>query len=102
MIVSARIGIGICIRAFQVNVKKCIFLNTNGLANRQAHFTFVGNRLVYYFPKSPFKIILPTLRSKPCLVVGMPVLRAIFCLTAVIPTALLREKLNPGIFISVQ
>lgn len=45
---------------------------------------------------------LPTLRSKPCLVVGMPVLRAIFCLTAVMPTALLREKLNPGIFILVQ
>lgn len=44
--------------------------------------------------------MLPTFLSKPCLVVGMPVFRLIFCFTAVIPTALFSEKLNPGIFIS--
>lgn len=69
---------------------------------RHCFYVLITCRLVYYFPKSPFIIILPTLRSKPCLVVGIPVLRAIFCLTAVMPTALLREKLNPGIFILVQ
>lgn len=65
-------------------------------------FVLIAIQSGYHFPKSPFKIILPTLRSMPCLVEGNPVLRAIFCFTAVIPTALLREKLNPGIFISVQ
>lgn len=69
---------------------------------RHCFYVLITCRLVYHFPNNPFRIILPTLRSKPCLVVGMPVLRAIFCLTAVTPIARLSEKLSPGIFISVQ
>lgn len=55
----------------------------------------------FFEPKTVFRTILPTFRSNPCLVIGIPVFRLIFCLAAVIPTALFREKLNPGIFILV-
>mgnify|MGYP006910062145 CR=1 FL=1 len=37
----------------------------------------------------------PTLRSKPCLVVGIPVLRAKLCFAPEIPTALFHENENP-------
>lgn len=59
------------------------------------------NRSDYFFPKIADITALPTFRSKPCRVVGMPVLRATFCLTAVMPTARLSEKLSPGIFIGL-
>lgn len=39
----------------------------------------------------------PTFLSSPALVVGIPVLRATFCLKADIPTARLSEKDKPGI-----
>lgn len=41
----------------------------------------------------------PILRSKPCFVIGIPVVLAIFCLIFVIPTALFIEKESPGIFV---
>lgn len=52
-----------------------------------------------FLPNTDFSIALPILRSNPCLVVGMPVFLAIFCFTALTPTALLSEKDKPGIFI---
>ena len=60
---------------------------------------------IYYFflePKIESSTILPTFLSNPCLVVGIPVFLLIFCLAAVIPIALLREKLNPRIFITIS
>ena len=42
---------------------------------------------------------LPILRSRPALVSGMPVSRAIFCFAWVIPNALFQENATPGIFI---
>ena len=47
-------------------------------------------------------IILPILRSRPAFDIGMPVWRAIFCLACVTPSALFREKDNPGIFIFIR
>ena len=41
----------------------------------------------------------PILRSRPSFVIGIPVVLAIFCLTFVIPTALLSENESPGIFV---
>ncbi len=58
--------------------------------------------LTYYFflePKIASITNRPTFLSKPCLVIGIPVFLLIFCLAAVMPSALLSEKLNPGIFI---
>ena len=55
----------------------------------------------FLFPKIEFRTNLPTFRSKPCLVVGIPVFLLIFCLAAVIPTARFQEKLNPRIFIYI-
>ena len=55
----------------------------------------------FLFPKIEFRTNLPTFLSKPCLVVGIPVFLLIFCLAAVIPTALFQEKLNPFIFIYI-
>ena len=52
-----------------------------------------------HFPKMVLMIALPILRSKPALEVGMPVLRAIWCLACVIPSARFQEKVSPGIFI---
>lgn len=43
----------------------------------------------------------PTFLSSPCLVVGIPVFLATFCFKAVMPTALLRENDNPGIFMAI-
>ena len=40
---------------------------------------------------------LPTFLSRPAFVVGMPVLRANFCLAAVIPSARFQLNDNPGI-----
>ena len=40
----------------------------------------------------------PILRSRPCLVVGIPVARATFVFKPEMPTARLSEKLSPGIF----
>ena len=52
-----------------------------------------------FLPKMALRIDDPTLRSSPCLVVGMPVVRANFCLAREMPKALFHEKDNPGIFI---
>ena len=43
-------------------------------------------------------IALPILRSRPCLVVGIPTARATLVFKPEIPTARLSEKLSPGIF----
>jgi len=53
-----------------------------------------------HFMPNDLSTMLPTLRCNPCFVVGIPVLRATFCLTLVMPTARFHEKDNPGIFIS--
>jgi hypothetical protein len=37
----------------------------------------------------------PTLRSKPCFVVGIPVLRATFVFNPLMPMARFKEKLKP-------
>ncbi len=55
-------------------------------------------RLFFFFPNRADITIDPTLRSSPPRVVGMPVARAIFCLAALMPTALFSENDNPGIF----
>ena len=49
-------------------------------------------------PVMPLMIALPILRSRPCLVVGIPTARATLVFKPEIPTARLSEKLNPGIF----
>lgn len=76
-----------------VNLLLCTYQFTYLLLRNSRHNHFL-------LPNKPFRTILPTFLSKPCLVVGMPVFRLIFCFAAVISTALLSEKLNPGIFIS--
>ena len=40
----------------------------------------------------------PILRSRPCLVVGIPTARATLVFKPEMPTARLSEKLSPGIF----
>ena len=45
---------------------------------------------------------LPTLRSTPCLVIGIPVVRDIFCFTFVMPTARFQENVTPGIFMPID
>ena len=42
-------------------------------------------------------MVLPILRSNPVIEVGTPVSRANFCLACIMPNALFREKLRPGI-----
>ena len=61
-------------------------------------------RLYLFFPlpRMVSITILPTLRSIPALVVGIPVLRVNSRLALVTPKALFHEKLNPGIFISIH
>ena len=46
-------------------------------------------------------MVLPILRSRPCLVMGMPVARAIFCLAPVMPIARFQENERPGIFMVI-
>jgi hypothetical protein len=57
---------------------------------------------VYRFLKILNKELIsnaPTLRSIPCRVVGMPVLRANFCFAEEIPIARFHEKENPYVFL---
>lgn len=46
-------------------------------------------------------ISLPNFLSAPARVVGIPVVRAIFCFDCVIPNALFQEKESPGILVFV-
>ena len=62
------------------------------------------NRLIFvYFrfllPVRTERTLCPILRSRPCLVVGMPVLRAIFVFKPLIPTARFSENDNPFMFV---
>lgn len=50
-----------------------------------------------YFPKSFLMIAPPIFLSIPCLVMGIPVFRLIFCFACVIPSALFHENVSPGI-----
>lgn len=50
-----------------------------------------------YFPKSILMIAPPIFLSIPCLVIGIPVFRLIFCFACVIPSALFQENISPGI-----
>lgn len=50
----------------------------------------------YFFPKSARIIMLPSFRSTPARVVGIPVFRAKFCFARVIPNALFHENDRPG------
>lgn len=52
-----------------------------------------------FLPPIAFNIEPPILRSKPCLVVGIPVALATFPLAALMPTARFNENENPN-FIS--
>ena len=54
-----------------------------------------------YFPKINLMRVAPILRSIPCLVVGIPVLRAMLCFTPVIPKNRLSENEKPliGLFL---
>lgn len=56
-------------------------------------------RLRRFLPNKAPSTMPPTLRSSPPRVVGMPVVRATFCLKAVTPSARFHENDNPGIFI---
>ena len=65
-----------------------------GLFGKQdtlAHFSSI------YFPKSFLMIAPPIFLSIPCLVIGIPVFRLIFCFACVIPSALFQENVSPGI-----
>lgn len=53
-----------------------------------------------HFPKMDLMIMWPILRSRPALLVGMPVLRANCCLAWVTPKALFHENDTPGIFMT--
>jgi amino acid permease len=61
--------------------------------------------LIYSFLLSPSvntdNIVDPTLRSKPNLVVGMPVLLATFVFKPLIPTARFSENDNPFIIVHI-
>lgn len=50
-----------------------------------------------YFPKSFLMIAPPIFLSIPCLVIGIPVFRLIFCFAYVISSALFQENVSPGI-----
>ena len=43
--------------------------------------------------------VLPIFRSTPARDVGIPVVRATCCFALVMPSALFKEKLRPGIFV---
>lgn len=49
-----------------------------------------------YFPKSFLMIAPPIFLSIPCLVIGIPVFRLIFCFACVIPSVLFQENVSPG------
>ena len=51
----------------------------------------------FLLPVMPLRMALPILRSRPCLVVGIPTARATLVFKPEIPTARLSEKLSPGI-----
>lgn len=53
----------------------------------------------YFLPKMDFMIIPPIFIFIPDFVTGMPVAFVKLLLRAVMPTALFREKLSPGIFV---
>ena len=55
--------------------------------------------LIHFFPKIIFTIAAPIFRSIPDLLVGIPVSRANFCYTWVIPTIRFHENENPLITI---
>ena len=60
----------------------------------------VGTAIRHFFlPVIALITADPILRSRPSFVIGIPVVLAIFCLTFVIPTALLSENESPGIFV---
>ena len=61
---------------------------TDGVESQSQHINFFA----------PLRRRLPILRSRPCLVIGTPVLRAIFCLACVRPIARFHENVRPGIF----
>ena len=63
----------------------------------QYTFRMLQLPFVIHFPNNFFSIMLPTLRSNPCLVMGMPVVREIFCFNCVMPNARFHEKVRPGI-----
>ena len=48
---------------------------------------------------APLRMVLPILRSTPCLERGIPMARASRCLTLVMPNARFHEYEIPGIFI---
>ena len=50
-----------------------------------------------FLPVKPLRMAPPILRSKPCLVVGIPTARATLVFKPEMPTARLSEKLSPGI-----
>ena len=81
----------------------CFSATSDILSNNERFLSNNGITLYYldfFLPNTPFSIAPPILRSKPCLVVGIPTLRAILPFKALIPTARLSENDNPGIFIT--
>ena len=65
--------------------------------------SFLLNNFFYFINLfAPLSIALPILRSRPCLDIGMPVARAIFCLACVIPNARFQENERPGIFMAIS
>ena len=80
----------------------CFSATSDMLSNNERFLSNNGITLYYldfFFPTTTFSIAPPILRSKPCLVVGIPTLRAILVFKPLMPNALLRENDNPGIFI---
>lgn len=53
--------------------------------------------LLLYFLLNNFNNSPPIFLSNPCLVVGIPVSRAIFCFIFVMPNARFHENVTPGI-----
>lgn len=60
-----------------------------------------GKHCFYSFPRTALMIVAPTFLSMPLFVVGIPVAFVKARLAAVMPRALFKEKLNPGIFVLV-
>ena len=59
-------------------------------------FLLLSRSRYFRFPKMAWNSVRSSLRWRPCLVVGMPVLRAMRCFNAVMPSARFQLKVSPG------
>ena len=72
---------------------------TMASARRGFDWILIKHHLINFL--APLRMVLPILRSTPCLERGIPMARASCCLTRVMPNARFQENERPGIFIKV-